>query len=375
MRSERNEEMEILLPKADLVRELYFLQGIVERKSAIPILSNTLIEAHGQELSFSATDLDISLRSECPAHVVAEGAITVSTKKLYEIARSLPESDVTVKLLPDYWVAIESGSVVFKLAGLPKQDYPALPQRSGAAAIEIDGEALRDLTARTAFAISGEDARYYLAGALLVLEDGAAALVATDGHRLAYARRAGAHNSHVSKRVLIPRKAVHEIGRLLEAGDKLEFEESGNHLLFTVGKRTLASKMVEGQFPSFENVIATKGDKKVQISRELLLTATRRVSLVASDRTRSVRLTAGAGVVTLAAASAELGEARETVAAEYDGAEVTIGFNAQYLVDFLLTAGTETISIDLKNAESQGVFRPVGEAPTDHCYIVMPMRL
>jgi DNA polymerase-3 subunit beta len=375
MRSERNEEMEILLPKADLVRELYFLQGIVERKSAIPILSNTLIEARGQELSFSATDLDISLRSECPARVVAEGAITVSTKKLYEIARSLPDSDVTVKLLPDYWVAIESGSVVFKLAGLPKQDYPALPQRSGAAAIEIDGEALRDLTARTAFAISGEDARYYLAGALLVLEDGAAALVATDGHRLAYARRADAYNSRASKRVLVPRKAVHEIGRLLEAGDKLEFEESGNHLLFTVGKRTLASKMVEGQFPSFENVIATKGDKKVQISRELLLTATRRVSLVASDRTRSVRLTAAAGTVTVAAASAELGEARETVAAEYDGDEVTIGFNAQYLVDFLLTAGTETVSIDLKNAESQGVFRPVGEAPTDHCYIVMPMRL
>ena len=372
---ERNEEMEINLPRTDLVRELYFLQGIVERKSAIPILSNTLIEARAQEISFSATDLDLSLRSACAAQVTEEGSITINTKKLYEIARSLPEADVSIKLLPEYWIAIECGSVAFKLAGLPKQDFPALPQRGGAAAIEINGEALRDLAARTAFAVSGEDARYYLAGALLVLEEGAAALVSTDGHRLAYARRSSAYVGRASKRVLIPRKAVHEIGRLLEGSESIEFEESANHLLFTVGKRTLASKMVEGQFPSFENVISTKGDERVLISREALLTAIRRVSLVASDRTRSIRLTVGPGIVTVAAASPDLGEARETVAAEYDGVEVTIGFNAQYLLDFLLTAGTDRISIELKNAESQGVFRPAGDTPTDHCYIVMPMRL
>jgi len=367
--------MEITLPKTDLVRELYFLQGIVERKSAIPILSNTLIEARANEISFSATDLDISLRSECPAQVLAEGSITLNTKKLYEIARSLPDSDVSIKLLPDYWVAIECESVTFKLAGLPRQDYPALPQRSGATAIELTAEVLKDLTERTAFAISGEDARYYLAGALLVLEDEAAALVATDGHRLAYARRSQATTGRVSKRILIPRKAIHEIGRLIETGEAVLLEESGNHLLFTVGKRTLASKMVEGQFPSFENVIATKGDKKVRVSREMLLTAIRRVSLVASDRTRSVRLAVKPGAVTVAAASAELGEARETLVAEYDGVEVAIGFNAQYLLDFLLTAGTDQVAIDLKDAESQGVFRPVGDTPTDHCYVVMPMRL
>jgi DNA polymerase-3 subunit beta len=375
MRSERNEEMEILLPKADLVRELYFLQGVVERKSAIPILSNALIEARGQEISLSATDLDISLRSDSAARVMAEGSITVNAKKLYEIARSLPDADVTLKVLPEYWVALECGHVSFKLAGLPKQDYPALPQRSGSAAIEIPGEALKDLANRTSFAVSGEDARYFLAGALLVIEEGNLALVATDGHRLAYARREGLVAVKLNKRVLIPRKALHEVGRLLEAGGDVEFEEMGNHLLFSVGRRTLASKMVEGQFPSFENVIATKGDKLVQLARETLLAAIRRVSLVASERTRSIKLTASPGTVTISAASADLGEARETVSAEYDGDEVTIGFNAQYLLDFLLSAGTENISIDLRNAESQGVFRPVGDTPTDHRYVVMPMRL
>jgi DNA polymerase-3 subunit beta len=368
--------MEIILPKGDLVKELYFLQGVVERKSAIPILSNALLEATGSDLCLSATDLDISLRSECAARVVTEGAITVNARKLYEIARSLPESDVHMTVLPDYWVTIESEHVSFKLAGLPREDFPALPQRRRSGEIEIAGEVLRDLTGRTAFAITGEDARYFLSGALLVVESGGVALVATDGHRLSYARREGAcGNNSVAKRVLVPRKAVYEIGRLLEADETLSFEESGNHLLFTAGRRTLASKMIEGQFPSFENVVSARGDKVVQIAREPLLAAIRRVSLVASERTRSIRLAVSSGKITLSAASADLGEARETVPAEYEGDDVAIGFNAQYLLDFLLAAGTDRVSIELKNADSQGIFRPAGDLPTDHRYVVMPMRL
>lgn len=367
--------MEILLSKADLVRELYFLQGVVERKSSIPILSNVLLEAQQDCLRFSATDLDISLQSDCAAQVVKEGAVTVNAKKIYEVARSLPESEVHLTVLSGNWVQIECAHAVFKLAGLPRDDYPVLPQRPSGAEVQIDGEALRDLTTRTAFAITGEDARYFLLGALMVIEGGAVAFVATDGHRLSYARRPGACEGNAEKRVLVPRKAVNELARLLEEGGPVRFGEGGNHLLFTAGRRTLGSKMVEGQFPSFENVVSMQGDKTVKISREELLAGIRRVSLVASERTRSVKLTLTKGQLVLVASSSDLGEARESLGVEYEGADVTIGFNAQYLQEFLAVAGSEHVSVELKNADSQGIFRPVGDLKTDHRYVVMPMRL
>jgi DNA polymerase-3 subunit beta len=367
--------MEILVRKADLVKELSLVQGIVERKNSIPILSNVLAEARSGELRIAATDLDVSLRCGCAAQVVADGAITLAAKKLYEIARSLPDSEVRLKVLPDSWASIECERVSFKMAGLPKEDFPALPEGKAAKGIEIPGEVLRDLIARTAFAITAEDARYYLAGALLVLDKDGAAMVATDGHRLSYAHRKAALKVTEAVRVLIPRKAIHEIARLLETEDAATFQQVENHLVFVVGGRTLASKMIEGQFPAFEKVIALTGDKVVALERERLATAIRRVSLLSSERSRAVRLSLGPGKLDLAASSPDLGEARESLTADYQGATVEIGFNSQYLLDFLGVAGSESVSLELKDQESQGMFRPSGEGATDYRYVVMPMRL
>jgi len=367
--------MEIVVRKGDLVKELSLVQGIVERKNSIPILSNVLAEARSGELRIAATDLDVSLRCGCAAQVVAEGAITLGAKKLYEIARSLPESEVRLKVLPDSWAAIECERVNFKMAGLPKEDFPALPEGKPSRGIEIPGEVLRDLISRTAFAITAEDARYYLAGALLVLDKDGAAMVATDGHRLSYAHRKAALKLTEPVRVLIPRKAIHEIARLLETEDVATFQQVENHLVFVVGGRTLASKMIEGQFPAFEKVIALTGDKVVALERERLATAIRRVSLLSSERSRAVRLTLGPGKLDLAASSPDLGEARESLSADYQGASVEIGFNSQYLLDFLGVVGTDAVSLELKDQESQGMFRPQGDAATDYRYVVMPMRL
>jgi DNA polymerase-3 subunit beta len=367
--------MEIVVRKGDLVKELSLVQGIVERKNSIPILSNVLAEARSGELRIAATDLDVSLRCGCAAQVVSEGAITLGAKKLYEIARSLPESEVRLKVLPDSWATIECERVNFKMAGLPKEDFPALPESKPSRGIEIPGEVLRDLISRTAFAITAEDARYYLAGALLVLDKDGAAMVATDGHRLSYAHRKAALKVTDPVRVLIPRKAIHEIARLLETEDAATFQQVENHLVFVVGGRTLASKMIEGQFPAFEKVIALTGDKVVALERERLATAIRRVSLLSSERSRAVRLTLGPGKLDLAASSPDLGEARESLTADYQGASVEIGFNSQYLLDFLGVAGTDAVSLELKDQESQGMFRPQGDAATDYRYVVMPMRL
>jgi DNA polymerase-3 subunit beta len=367
--------MEILVRKADLVKELSLVQGIVERKNSIPILSNVLAEARSGELRIAATDLDVSLRCGCAAEVVSDGAITLGAKKLYEIVRSLPESEIRLKVLPDSWASIECERVSFKMAGLPKDDFPALPEGKASKGIEIPGEVLRDLIGRTSFAITAEDARYYLAGALLVLDKDGAAMVATDGHRLSYAHRNTTLKLTEPLRVLIPRKAIHEIARLLETEDAATFQQVDNHLVFLVGGRTLASKMIEGQFPAFEKVIGLSGDKVVALERERLATAIRRVSLLSSERSRAVRLSLGPGKLDLAASSPDLGEARESLSADYQGATVEIGFNSQYLLDFLGVAGTEAVSLELKDQESQGMFRPQGDAATDYRYVVMPMRL
>jgi len=367
--------MELTVRRNDLVRELHLVQGIVERKNSIPILSNVLAEARSGELRIAATDLDVSLRCGCAAEVSSPGSITLAAKKLYEIVRSLPESEVRIKVLPDSWASIECERTSFKMAGLPREDFPVLPEAKGSKGVEIPGDVLRDLIARTSFAVTAEDGRYYLAGALLTLDKDAVGMVATDGHRLSYARRKVGIKVPEALRVLVPRKAIHELARLLELGEAASFLQVENHLVFDVGGRVLASKMIEGQFPAFEKVIAVTGDKAVVLEREGLTTAIRRVSLLASERSRAVKIALKPGQVSLAASSPEMGAAEESVAAEYRGDPVEVGFNAQYLLEFLGVAGSDKVRLELKDAESQGVLRPDGESETEHRYVVMPMRL
>jgi DNA polymerase-3 subunit beta len=369
--------MEILVRRNDLVKELQLVQGIVERKNSIPILSNVLAEARSGELRISATDLDVSLRCGCAAQVVEEGAVTLGAKKLYEIVRSLPDSDVSVKVEGDAWARIKCERVEFKMAGLPREDFPSIPEARAGKAVDIPVGVLRSLIQRTSFAITAEDARYYLAGALLVLDKEAAAMVATDGHRLAWAQKGATLKVAEPTRVLVPRKAITELARLVEdmGGDEaVSFQQGEGHLIFTAGGRTLASKMVEAQFPAYEKVVAVTGDKKVSVGREVLQSAIRRVSLLSSERGRAVRLSLEEGRLEVSASSPELGEARESLPLEYAGENVEIGFNAQYLLEFLGVVGTAEVALEVKDAESQGILRPVGEEGGDYRYVVMPMR-
>ena len=369
--------MEILVRRNDLVKELQLVQGIVERKNSIPILSNVLAEARSGELRISATDLDVSLRCGCAAQVVEEGAVTLGAKKLYEIVRSLPESDVSMKVEGDAWAKIKCERVEFKMAGLPREDFPSIPEARTGKAVDIPVGILRGLIRRTAFAITAEDARYYLAGALLVLDKDAAAMVATDGHRLAFAQKTTPLSVAEATRVLVPRKAITEIARLIEdmgGEEPVSFQQGEGHLIFTAGGRTLASKVVEAQFPAYDKVVGVTGDKKVAVGREVLHSAIRRVSLLSSERGRAVRLSLEEGRLEVSASSPELGEARESLPLEYAGEGVEIGFNAQYILEFLAAVGTDEVALELKDAESQGLLRPVGEDGGDYRYVVMPMR-
>jgi len=367
--------MEILVRRSDLVKELQLVQGIVERKNSIPILSNVLVEADTSRVRVSATDLDVSLRCGCDAQVVKAGAVTLGAKKLYEIVRSLPDSDVRIEVGQDAWATIECERVVFKMAGLPREDFPSLPEPKAGKAVDIPADVLAALIQRTAFAITAEDARYYLAGALLILEASSLAMVATDGHRLAWAQRQAEIKAAEPTKVLVPRKAIAELGRLIEGEESVGFQRADGHLLFTAGGRVLASKMVEAQFPAYEKVIAVTGDKKLVLGRDTLQSAIRRVSLLSSERNRAIKVALDEGRLELSASSPDLGEARESLATEYSGDGVEIGFNAQYLLDFLAVAGTEDVGLELRDAESQGILRPVGDSDgNDYRYVVMPMR-
>ncbi len=369
--------MEILVRRNDLVKELQLVQGIVERKNSIPILSNVLAEARSGELRISATDLDVSLRCGCAAQVVEEGAVTLGAKKLYEIVRSLPESDVRVKVEDDSWARIRCERVEFKMAGLPREDFPSLPEAKAGRSVDIPAATLRGLIQRTGFAITAEDARYYLAGALLVLDKDAISMVATDGHRLAWAQTKTPLNITETSRILVPRKAINELARLIEevgGEEAVSFQQGDGHLIFATGGRTLASKMVEAQFPAYEKVVGVTGDRKVSVGREALQSAIRRVSLLSSERGRAVRLSLEEGSLEVSASSPELGEARESLPVEYAGEGVQIGFNAQYLLEFLAVVGTEQVALEVRDAESQGLLRPVGEDGGEYRYVVMPMR-
>jgi len=309
--------------------------------------------------------------------VKKEGAVTLGAKKLYEIVRSLPENEMKLTLEDDAWARIKCGRVEFRMAGLPREDFPSLPEPKSGRGIEIPAALLKELIQRTAFAITAEDARYYLAGALLLLEKEKAAMVATDGHRLAWAERKAQLKLADTTRVLVPRKAITEIARLIEqagAEENVSFQQGDGHLIFGIAGRTLASKQVEAQFPAFEKVIAVAGDKKVSLAREALQSAIRRVSLLSSDRGRAVRLGLDAGKLELSASSPELGEAREALNVDYAGGSVEIGFNAQYLLEFLGVVGSEQVLLELKDAESQGLLRPASEDAGDYRYVVMPMR-
>lgn len=369
--------MEFTARKEDLARELALIQGIVERKNTIPILANVLIEVESTGLTLAATDLDVGLRCRLDGEVVKPGALTLSAKKLYEIVRAVSDSDVNVEAMENNWASISSGRAYFKMVGLAKTEFPSLPDPPSSGFTAIPGEVLAELISKTSFAITSDDNRYFLNGAKLELTERQLRMIATDGHRLAFIakeRREPSGATNVS--VIIPKKTLLELVKILAEQDgPVEFAQSDNHLFFRIGERLLVSKRVDDQFPAYDKVIPQSNEKRVSCAREELAGAIRRVSLLANERSRAVRFAIEAGRVEVSSQNPEMGEASETVEAGYDGEPLQIGFNGQYLLDFLSASSSPEIRFELKDDASQGLLRPAGENEGDYCYVVMPMRL
>jgi DNA polymerase-3 subunit beta len=378
--------MELVVRKTDLLRELQLFQGIVERKNTIPILANVLLEANGAEVKMLATDLEVGLRSKCPATVSKSGSLTLPAKKLYEIIKALPETDVRIEE-DKGGVKVAADRFDSRMQTLPREDFPTLPDASGTISTQLSRESLRQMISKTQFAITGEDTRYFLNGALFLMRPDSLGLVSTDGHRLAHITvgrdkakakptKAGSTEGD-ENRVILPRKTLLELGRLLAEGGEgdIQYERGENHLFFSVGDRLLISRMIDGQFPAFERVIPKNNDKHVEFDRDRLTSAVKRVALLSNERSRAVKFQIDKGKVEIASSSPEFGEAKEVLMVDYAAAPVTICFNAQYVLDFLGVVETDTVSLDFKDEMSQAVLKPVGGEGYEYTYVIMPMRI
>ncbi len=370
--------MEFSVKKYDLLEELNLTQGVVERKTTIPILSNLLCEAKGSRLTITATDLELSICTSCEAKVKRDGAGTIPAKKLLELVRLLPDEEIRFKLLENHWVQIVCDRKAYKMVGMARDNFPAIPAFPHSL-VKIPSKTLSALITKTAFAISMEESRYTLNGGLLILKPETLAMVATDGHRLAVAEtdhKFAGLNSEV--RLLVPKKAMVEVQRLAtEAGDEgqIEFARDDSHLFFQFGPRLLISRMLTGQFPNYEAVLPRENNKTVVLERNELNDALRRVSQLADQRSHAVKFALAKEGVELSASSPEYGEAKESIEKEYKGEPLSIGFNAQYLLDFLAAAAEGPISIELKDEQSAGQMRPLADEQYRYRYVIMPMRI
>ena len=371
--------MEITVSKFELFRELTATQGVVERKTTIPILSNYLFEASGDKLSLTATDLDLSLRTACNAKVKKEGSCTIPARKLHDYVKLLPDADITIKLLENHWISIRCGRSNTKMVGMARSNFPTLPVFPTAGVVKIPAQVLRGMIAKTGFAIASEESRYTLNGALMVLKPESITMVATDGHRLAHIERSGEKFEGVSGelKTLIPKKAMDELRSLLDSTDaeSIEFAKDESTLYFRIGQRLLTSRQLTGQFPNFEAVLPKDNNKSVTLPGNELGAAISRVAQFADERSRAVRLRMEKGELKLSASSTETGESEDTIETSYQGDSLTVGFNAQYILDFLKAVGAGDVKLEFKDAQSAGQLRPADSEDYKYRYIVMPMRI
>ena len=373
--------MEISVSRQDLVRELNATQSVVERKTTIPILSNFLLEADGDRLHIVATDLDQAIRTSAAVKVKKAGSCTIPARKLYDYIKLLPDGEISIKLLENHWVQIRSGRSNTKMVGMARANYPQVPEFPSIAATSLPYTALKTLITRTIFAISNEESRYTLNGALLILKAESLAMIATDGHRLAFVEKPNEVLEGVSgeKRVLIPRKALWELQQLLSASEdeKIEFADDEHTLFFRVGHRTLSTRKLSGQFPNFEAVMPRDNNKFAVVQSNELSAAIQRVAQFADERSGAIRLRLEGNELKISANSTESGESEDVIDTPYSAEPIAVGFNSSYILDFLKALDNSgEVRLEFKDNQSAGQMRPEDpDAEYRYRYVLMPMRI
>jgi DNA polymerase-3 subunit beta len=375
--------MKLTIQRGELLKALQKIQGVVERRNTMPILGHVLIESQGEAMTLFATDLEIGIKSSYPAKVTKKGAVTIAGRKFYEIIRELPEGEVRLEELENHWVFIQSGTSQFKVMGLPVQEYPVQPPILQQSLLRIPRSLLSELIQKTVFAVGENDARYILNGVLFELrtigdQKHLLRLVGTDGHRLTMVEREFESQTPAGLQdpvsVIIPKKTLIELKRLLEEEDQdLEVGFAKNQMLVRQGNLLLLSRLMEGTYPNYQQVIPKDNEKHVRVGKKSLEGALKRVSLLSREKTNAVKLQIEAGKICLSSNNPEMGEAKEDLPIPYKGEGVSAGFNARYLLDVLGVMKGEEAQLEFKDALSPCLVREPQDK--DYLCVVMPMRV
>lgn len=372
--------MQFDISKDVLLRGLGRVQGIVERKTTLPILSNVLLEAVDGALHLTATDLEVGMKSSYAASVKTPGRITVAAKKLHEIIKELPEGEVSFRAKENSWIEIRCGKAIFNIVGLSADEFPFFPQLGREQFVELQTGELKDMIEKTLFAVSTDESKYNLNGiyfkALQENERQMLRLVATDGHRLSMIQRAVATGGmeELERGVIFPRKGIVELKKMTEEGPGtilLGFHD--NNAVAHKDQTTVVMRLVDGDFPDYSRVIPKGNEHMATIDTEPLLRALRRMAILSSERSKGIKLQLSGNLLEISSSNPELGDAREELEVGYQGPEIAIGFNARYLIDVLHAQNEAKVTLHLKDNLSPGLIRP--ERDTDALAVVMPMRL
>ncbi len=370
--------MKLTIERGLLLKALSHVQSIVERRQTIPVLSNVLIETHGDEVSLRATDNEIEIVEKLPAGVETQGAVTIPAHKLYDIVKKLPDgSQLQMAYVEETGqVSLVSGRSKFALASLPADGFPSMMQEDMPHTFAVASKDLVDLIAKTGFAVSMEETRYNLNGIYMHEKKGAESkltAVATDGHRLACAGVVLPEGAEGMPGVIIPRKTINEIAKLAgETNDEISISLSANQIRFALGDIVLSSRLIDGTYPEYEKVIPMNNDKKLQADASTLKDVIERVSVV-SEKSRGIKLSLQAGLLQVFAASVDEGSAEDEMDAVYDSDPVEIGFNFRYLLDILGQVKSETVQMYLQDGTSPVILQD--EADDNSLYVLMPMRV
>lgn len=365
--------MFISIQRDDLLKGLQQVQNIVESKQALPILSNILIETMDNNIRISATDLEIGARSFVSATVKSPGGVALYAKKIFEIVKELPSTLLDLSVEENSWVLINCGSINFKMVGLPKDEFPSILEVKTEKELILDTTIIKDMINKTIFAISHEETRYILNGVLFYFLNNQVNMVATDGHRLALIRKEIFQDVEIPK-VIIPKKAIYEINKVV--GGELRQVSVGvkeNQFILRMPQFSFTSRLLEGQYPDFDQVIPKNNDKNIIIKKDVFLGAIKRISLISEEKTKPIKLEIKNNTMRITSYNPELGEGLEEISVEYSGEDLSIGFNARYIIDALSPAEKRDIVLQVKDGNSPVILKD--KEDKDYFCVIMPMRL
>lgn len=362
--------MKIKLSKDSLLEGIQTVQNIVSTKATLPILSNMLLETRANRIKLNTTDLDIGISCEIPVDTIEEGAITIPAKRFSDIVKELPIGDIVISTKKNNQIDIEGIKCRFKLIGLPKEEFPKFPEFKDREAIKIDQRTFKEMIRMTSFAVSHEESRYVLNGILLEIVEDTVRMVATDGRRLAKVEKKLEASAKKEASVIIPIKAIQEIHRNLKDEGTLSFINGTNQVLFDINGTLVATRIIEGEFPNYNQVIPKTTTPKIKVNTQVFLSAIRRANLLATPDFQAIKFEVFSDKLVISKTTPDVGESREEMSIEYGGKELIVGFNPTYLIDALKNIEADTVDLELTGPDKAGVIR-LG----DYLYLVLPMRI